>query len=933
MPATSRGRRRDRCSRGPLWHRATSPFRRSRSATLRRCDDSPAPTSSSTGRWTTRRPCAATCATSRGSTAGSAARALLAARAGAPARPARRCRHTLLDVGTGARRHPARAPRDGAPRGRPLRVTAVDRRPEVLDAARAARPALATDAAASSSRSPTADRSPWPDGSFDVVHASLLLHHLEPRDADRVPRGGGPGRAARASSSTTSSGRAATGSARGSCSPLMTRNRYTRHDGPLSVRARTRGSSCGRCSPAARPAADRPRSGRSLGHRVAIAAVPMPRRGRRACRRTRRGRGRRARRARRRRGRRRWAGGRRAAAAPRPRRARGRAARARDRPGAGGLRRVRVAGGRRASCGALGLDAATLAAGRPADPRDARGDAGAGPPFRADVRRRGPAASPAVGFDRSRARPRAARPRGRARAPTVRRGVAASGVELAEHAPDAARSSTARRRGHGRRSRRGRRRRRRTAVDRGSAAAGVDRPPRLADRVGLTWHVADEPRRPTAARRPDGRAARRRVLRARARCRAAGSTSASCSRVARWRERLAADGARRRRASDARGDPAARRRSRGVARRAGRPTPSRARARSAAASRAGRGPGWLLVGDAAGFLDPFTGEGLHRALVSARLAAEAIDALAPRRRRRRRWPPTTGRCARGSRPRTSSRCSSRRSSPGRALFEYAARRLARPRRRPCDDGPRDGRPRPGVPRPRPAVPRRAPRPVTARPPRRASARRRADPDRGLRAGARRRTPSCCAGSRPATSTPGAWTLPGGGLDFGEDPADGVLRELEEETGLTGAHRRARRASAPTVLEPDVDREAATGSTASASSTASTAVGGELRDELGRLDRPRRVDPVRAQLDALPVVDLVAWARDAGGPLSVRSTIGIDVAAPPELVFRLARDVTRWERLLPHYARSRSSGARPTARSCATSSRGGRSCPCSGSGSP
>jgi flavin-dependent dehydrogenase len=38
------------------------------------------------------------------------------------------------------------------------------------------------------------------------------------------------------------------------------------------------------------------------------------------------------------------------------------------------------------------------------------------------------------------------------------------------------------------------------------------------------------------------------------------------------------------------------------------------------------GPGWLVVGDAAGFLDPFTGEGLHRALVSARLAAAAIDA-------------------------------------------------------------------------------------------------------------------------------------------------------------------------------------------------------------------------------------------------------------------------------------------------------------------
>ena len=37
---------------------------------------------------------------------------------------------------------------------------------------------------------------------------------------------------------------------------------------------------------------------------------------------------------------------------------------------------------------------------------------------------------------------------------------------------------------------------------------------------------------------------------------------------------------------------------------------------------------------------------------------------------------------------------------------------------------------------------------------------------------------------------------------------------------------------------------------------------------------------------------------------MHSTIAIDVAAPPELIFRLARDVERWERLLPHYARSR-----------------------------
>ena len=47
---------------------------------------------------------------------------------------------------------------------------------------------------------------------------------------------------------------------------------------------------------------------------------------------------------------------------------------------------------------------------------------------------------------------------------------------------------------------------------------------------------------------------------------------------------------------------------------------------------AAAGPGWFLVGDAAGFLDPFTGEGIHRALVSAELAADAIDGLRSGRR-------------------------------------------------------------------------------------------------------------------------------------------------------------------------------------------------------------------------------------------------------------------------------------------------------------
>jgi len=36
---------------------------------------------------------------------------------------------------------------------------------------------------------------------------------------------------------------------------------------------------------------------------------------------------------------------------------------------------------------------------------------------------------------------------------------------------------------------------------------------------------------------------------------------------------------------------------------------------------------------------------------------------------------------------------------------------------------------------------------------------------------------------------------------------------------------------------------------------------------------------------------------------MHSTIMLDIAAPADLVFDLARDPRRWERLLPHYARS------------------------------
>jgi 8-oxo-dGTP diphosphatase len=38
---------------------------------------------------------------------------------------------------------------------------------------------------------------------------------------------------------------------------------------------------------------------------------------------------------------------------------------------------------------------------------------------------------------------------------------------------------------------------------------------------------------------------------------------------------------------------------------------------------------------------------------------------------------------------------------------------------------------------------------------------------------------------PSVGVGDIWTLPGGGLDFGEAPAHAALRELEEETGFTG----------------------------------------------------------------------------------------------------------------------------------------------------
>ena len=114
---------------------------------------------------------------------------------------------------------------------------------------------------------------------------------------------------------------------------------------------------------------------------------------------------------------------------------------------------------------------------------------------------------------------------------------------------------------------------------------------------------------------------------------------------------------------------------------------------------------------------------------------------------------------------------------------------------------------------------------------------------------------------PGYEDTGFWTLPGGGLDFGEDPADGVLREFREETGLEGRVD-GLAGIFSVVLDPSEtvrgDRLHVVGVLYRVTHTAA-----ELRHETdGSTDRAEWI-PFR-RLDELPLVDLVAWARRTMG---------------------------------------------------------------------
>src|SRR3954452_17715969 len=141
---------------------------------------------------------------------------------------------TVLDVGTGAADIPMALLASARRANRPFAVTATDRRPEVLEAARLARPAVGRtpglELAVADGRS-----LPYDDGVFDVAHASLVIHHLEPGDAVAFLRE--LRRVARR-------GIVVNDLVRGRLFWIgawlivhaVGRSRFTRHDGPLSVR-------------------------------------------------------------------------------------------------------------------------------------------------------------------------------------------------------------------------------------------------------------------------------------------------------------------------------------------------------------------------------------------------------------------------------------------------------------------------------------------------------------------------------------------------------------------------------------------------------------------------------------------------------------------------------------------------------------------------
>jgi len=176
----------------------------------------------------------------------------------------------MLDVGTGAADIPEDLLAWTSKRGVRLHIEAVDERHEILDVARervGGRPELRLGHTAG-------DRLSYGDGAFDVVHASLVLHHLEPLAAVRLLS-----EMARTSSLgvivNDLDRRRLAWLGAWAITRVATRNRYTRHDAPLSVRRAYRPTEVAQMAGQA-GLVEVARIRGFLGHRYAMAFVHAP---------------------------------------------------------------------------------------------------------------------------------------------------------------------------------------------------------------------------------------------------------------------------------------------------------------------------------------------------------------------------------------------------------------------------------------------------------------------------------------------------------------------------------------------------------------------------------------------------------------------------------------------------------------------------------
>jgi len=180
---------------------------------------------------------------------------------------------TVLDVGTGGADIPVALLARAETRGRGLAVVGIDSRPEVLAAAVLAQPAVAATAGLELH---VADGRalPYADGSFDVAHTSMVIHHLTPEEAVVLLRE--MARVARLGVVINDLDRTQLGWIGAELiGHLLTGNRYTRRDAPLSVRRSYRADEMKELLRTAGLTPVRTER-RAFGQRYAIAAVPTP---------------------------------------------------------------------------------------------------------------------------------------------------------------------------------------------------------------------------------------------------------------------------------------------------------------------------------------------------------------------------------------------------------------------------------------------------------------------------------------------------------------------------------------------------------------------------------------------------------------------------------------------------------------------------------